>query len=304
MKVGDLENIVKEVIPFHDETLEPVYHRVRVPFQTSLRGFGFYPSASKKISIMGLFYEVVNKGIYGGRLNDKKLDIEFLNGSVAERSIKPDVIDEENKIHWESKGTYFNKECEIMDRQIEGYKFLQYSKNDVRFLFSIYRHSMFEIKKRDRTEEEIINGLLKSTIFSVILPLSLILGIQRAPVSEDVKLARNYISKNTNWPSCLCIRSHTINRFLIDPHENLRLLGFDPERFEIERYLSPKKLKMNGRNLGQFPILKIVDRHHEEWVEEFKIDYEREKEREIPEDERIEDLPIFWESEKIEEVPF
>ena len=80
------------------------------------------------------------------------------------------------------------------------------------------------------------------------------------------------------------------------------MLGFNPERFEIKRYLSPKKLKVNRKTLDQFPILKITDRCHEDWVREFKMDYEREME--ILDDKGIGGLPIFEELEELNDIPF
>lgn len=276
MRLEDLESIIKEVMPFHIQILEPVHKSIGVPIQTSFGGFGLYPSASTRTRIMGNFYEGLTRGIYGGRLNDSDFDIEFVNGEVSGRTVRPDVIDDENSVHWESKGNYFEKECEIMERQLDGYKFLQYSNQDTAFLFSFYRHSLFEIRKKKRTEEEVIKGLLKGTMFSVVLPLGVILSLQKTPISKGVKLARNYQNKNTSWPPCLCINPHTFNRFLINPAENLELMGFDSERFEIERYLLPGIIKVNGKKLKPFPIVRIMERGYERWVEGFVSEYEKE----------------------------
>lgn len=78
MKLGDLESMVKEVVPFHTQILKPVYKTIGVPIQTSFSGIGLYPSASARTRIMGNFYEGLTRGIYGGRLNDSDFDIEFV----------------------------------------------------------------------------------------------------------------------------------------------------------------------------------------------------------------------------------
>ena len=203
------------------------------------------------------------------------------------------MIDDVNSVHWESKGNYFGKECEIMARQLDGYKFLQYANSDTKFLFSFYRHSLSEIIKKKRTEEEVIRGLLKGTVFSVVLPLSIILGLQKTPISKGVKLARNYTNRNTNWPPCLCINPHTFNRFLINPAENLEMMGFDSRRFEIERYALSEKITVNRKKLKSFPIVKIIERDHSKWIEGFVSEYE--KEIKTPEDVGVGNLPIFEE---------
>jgi hypothetical protein len=299
MKLDDLESVILEMMPFHTKILEPVYKRIRVPIQSSFKGFESYPSASTKTRTMGNFYEGLNKGIFGGKLNDNKFDIEFVNGNVSERTIKPDIIDAVNKIHWESKATYFQSECEIMKRQLEGYRFLQYDNPETTFLFSIYRHSLPGIKKQDRTEEEVVKGLMKSTKFSIVLPLSVILSLEKNPVSGDIALARNYSSKKSNWPDCLCINHHTMNRFLINPAENLELLGFDSDRFEIERYSFPEIITINRKKVKPFPIVKIVDKGYFEWVKKFMAEFE--SERYSNETCELDSVPLFEDSG---DVPF
>ena len=279
MKREALEAILTEIAPLHENVLEPVSRRIRIPFQMHLKGMDVYPSASKRMEFMGFFYESLNRGLYGGKLNDVKFDIDFYSGENGSGTIKPDIVDDENNIHWESKSNVFDKDCEIMKRQLEGYRSLQYTYPEKQYLLAIYRHKLLGIKKEERTLEEVFDELLKGTAFSLILPLSVVLKIYENPVSGDVKMARNYVSKNNNWPDCLCIKPHTINRFLMSPLENFELLGFDPNRFEIERFFSPSNMTMNRRKLRQFPIVKIVDTKYNEWVDEFRNSYEIEMQK-------------------------
>ena len=298
MKIEALEVLVNEILPLHQSIIEPVSKKIRVPFQTNLKGLEIYPSSSKRIGFMGFFYESLNKGLFGGRLNDVRFGVDFYNGESG--TIKPDIVDDEHDIHWESKSSFYDKECEIMRRQLEGYRFLQYSKPDISFLVSFYRHTLPEIKKKERTLEQVFDGLISGTAFSVILPLSVVLQIYETPVSGGIKMARNYQSRNVKWPDCLCIRPHTINRFLINPIENFKILGFNQERFEIERYLLPPNITINKRKVRPFPIVKIVDKEYGRWVEEFMLNYEKEMER--TENKGTEGLEMFDELE--EEVPF
>src|SRR3970282_1640398 len=117
---------------------------------------------------MGFFYESLNRGLYGGKLNDVKFDIDFYSGENGSGTIKPDIVDDENNIHWESKSKVFNKDCEIMKRQLEGYRYLQYTYPEKQYLLAVYRHKLLGIKKEERTLEEVFDELLKGTAFSLI----------------------------------------------------------------------------------------------------------------------------------------
>ena len=81
------------------------------------------------------------------------------------------------------------------------------------------------------------------------------------------------------------------------------MLGFDSDRFKIERYLSPQDIRVNKRKLRSFPIVRITDQHYGEWVKEFMIEYEREMEQ-LSEDIGLDSLPIFDQELQHSETPF
>lgn len=283
--------MVEGVMPLHEEELKPAYRRVSFPIQTNIRGV--YPSENQKVYILGRFFEIVTRGLYGGKLNDKKFGISYSNGRVFEdHTIKPDVVDTRRGIRWESKGSYCHRTCDILRSQFEGYKSLQYDSHDKIFCFALYRHSLDEVKKRRRTEEEIISGLAERTAFSIVLPLSVIIALR--DISSHVLERMVNIQKTDasgRYLGCLKINISTMSRFLTDPDQNLEYLRLDPDKFLIERYISPGKFFVGGNGLNQFPIVKITNKSHPEWVEKFMQDYEREAE--TLGDEGIEHLPIF-----------
>ncbi|MEK6847913.1 MAG: hypothetical protein AABX50_02200 [Nanoarchaeota archaeon] len=210
MQLEKMVELLEGVAPSYVHTLEPVHKRIILPFQSSFKGF--YPSASTRKALMGRFYEGLTRALYGGRLNDLKFDIEFLNGTVSDRSIKPDVVDAENNLDWESKSGYYDKECKIMSRQFEGYKFLQYDNPGKRYLFSFYRHSLEEIEKKERTEKQVFIGLLDGTLYSATLPFSVVLKIDNLLNVGARKIARKYRQREgTSYPDCLCINPSTFN---------------------------------------------------------------------------------------------
>lgn len=289
----ELEKIVAEILPLHGNFLSPIYKRTTIPIQASLDGF--YPSETNKAVTMGTFYEVVNHAFYGGKLNDVKFDADFFKGDLGENGVKPDVIDEEGGIIWESKACCTGHSCNITDRQLDGYKSFQYDSPEKSVFFSIYRHFLRGIRKEKRTKEEIIGELLQKTSFSVVLPFSVILKLKEVTHSQGTTLSRNYKPKaETVWPDCLCINSPTINRFLYEPEKNLEMLGFAPGRFQIERYMSPLNFRVNRKKLNQFPIVKITDLKYKEWVDALVRGYDLEDEETLSMSEGIseEDIPF------------
>lgn len=288
-----LEKLVAEVMPLHSEFIHAVHPRIFVPIQTRFKGN--YPTPSQRSFVMGGFYEYVNWALYGGKLNDVRFDIDWENGDVGEESIKPDVISD--GVIWEVKACCSGHSCNLMNRQLEGYRSLQYSSPEKRVLFSFYRHFLHGIKsKRTKNllEADIMDELSKKTYFSIVLPFRVILQMQQRPVIDgrdgnpDVVMARLY-EGGKEWPDCLCINSPTINRFLTDPEQNLRYLDLDPNDFEIERYRSPGNLSINRKRVNPFPIVRIIDKNHDQWVEQFMMAYEREMEQTWESEEELED---------------
>src|SRR3989344_233544 len=293
-----LEKMVEPVFPLHKRVLRPKHKVIKLQYQLSLNGF--YPSESRRAILMGDFFENLSWAIYGGELNDRKYDISFANGIHVEETIKPDIVDHKEKIMTEVKSNCTGHSCNITTRQINCYRSLQYELPDYKFVLQVYRHTIPEIKAKKRTEEEVIRELLNQPVFSLELPLSVLLRIRELS-NEPNAFARNYVGNGARyWPSSLCINSQTTNALFIRPNAILELLGFNLERFEIRRHLSPSNIRMNGYRLKQFPVARVIDRDHERWVEEFRGYYEEEMERP---DVRTEDSEIVESPETIE-APF
>jgi len=266
--------MVESVIPLHTKIFQAVHRRIHIPIQTYFGGF--FPTPTKRKVTMGRFYEGVSWALYGGTLNDKKIDLDFFKGGVRD-SLKPDGVDK--KLIWESKANHSGHSCNLVYGQIEAYQRLQYSNPSKETVFHIYRHSLDGIGRVDRTEEEVIGELLEKTSFLVTLPLNILLGLRENGLNGN-QLARNYVGKTDKqgykvWPDTLCINSPTINRFLTDSEENLRTLHLDPARFEILRYLSPPNLTVNGGLVRQFPIVRVVDKKYRSWVNQFRAEYSK-----------------------------
>lgn len=305
MRLERLVEMIESVAPSYSTIMEPLHKRTRIPIQTSMKGF--YPTAFRRKYLVGAFYEGVTRALYGGKLNDTKIDIEFENGEVANRSIKPDINDRINGLERESKASNYDTECKIMTRQLDGYKFLQYSNPELQYLFSFFRYSLSGIEKQERTEEEVLKMLLGQTLYLVNLPFSVVQKIDQTPRVGDRKISRRHIQKEgTKYPDCLCINPHTLNGFLLEPEKTLDILGLDADRFEVQRRYYSGTITINRRRFKPFPILTIIDRKYAEWVEEFRFSYEQEMSKPIETGDVISEIPLIGEQEQKQtlELPF
>lgn len=294
-----LEKRIEGVLPLHKESMDVYSLRVSIPIQMDLEA-RVPLSKSKRGMVMGTFYEYLNRALYGGKLNDLKYDIENPNGDLGEDSIKPDVIDHDNRVVWEAKACRASHSCNIMNRQLEGYKYIQYIYPDAKILFALYRHTLKGIKSKPTegfSEEDIVRELTNRTMFSVVLPLSLILRLQEIPRSHGINHARLY-EGGREWPDCLVINPRTIDGFLFEPEKILTYLDLNPKDFEIERYKTPVGLQVNRRKIKPFPIVRVLSRKPWEWAEEF-LEKQHGNLEIMKED--IGDLPLF---EGDEEIPF
>lgn len=170
---------------------------------------------------------------------------------------------------WESKGVHRTHSCNITKTQIQGYRFLQYNFPKLKIFFSLYRHSLDGIRSVDRNEEEIVDELPERTLYSLVLPFSVI-STMRDSYSG---LVRHY-DRHSSWPQCICINSRTTNTLLHSPSEVLEGLGLDSDDFDVERLKSPRDFSINRKRITPFPIVRISDKKHTQWAERFRGEYE------------------------------
>ena len=222
---------------------------------------------------MGTYYEFITQGFYGGKLSDLKY-ITRTNGRDEGElfSAKPDIIDTRRKKVGESKACYSGESCKLQDLQIERYKSIQYDNQDSAVYFAIYRHTLKGIKSIWKgSEKELLEELADKTRFSIVLPFSIILSLYK---SKNLELVYRYDGKK--FYKCSSIRSLTINRFLTEPKGVIEQLDLNYNNFIVNRFLSPKNFHTNNHRVRQFPLLTIFDLDHEQWVEQFKHQYEEE----------------------------
>lgn len=264
-----LEKLVDSVLHLHKEELIPKKNNIHVPAQLN---FPKIETFSKNAVMMGRYYEFMTQAFYGGKLSDLKyFENSKQNGQRTFWSIKPDIIDDAKRKIGESKACVSGYRLHLLDKQLEKYESIQYDNPDSIVYFAVYRHIFRGIKSTWRgSEQELFKELSKKTMFSLVLPLSIILRLYK---SDNQNLISRYDGEL--FDKCTSIKSQTLNSFLTEPKEIINQLGFS-DNFDIVRSLSPKNFRTNKNKVKQFPIVIISDKNHEKWVLKFKKQYDEE----------------------------
>ncbi len=296
-----MRTLVERVLPLHTEEFAPFRKRITVPFspiQEELfeRGKVEEENASRSSRmkyLMGKFYEYLTRGFYGGKLMDVKHSWVFGDGKV-----RPDVYDQERGIVIESKSSVKGHRLAMGEKQFKGYQHGQFLHPEMQFFYAIHRH-VFEGVESTQSEQEVFEGLIRGTAFSMLIPLSIFVEMAKKELEGVSAFYRNGDAK---WNDNLLIHSPTINRLLVEPISVIQEIGLNPENYSFSRYLSPvDATRVNGKMLRpayiiegrrQFPILKIENRTRDIWVEEFLEKYEGHIEREAIKG-NLEILPEF-----------
>lgn len=264
-----LEKLVDSVLHLHEERLSSVKRDIRIPYQLN---FPQIPTTSKNKVLMGRYYEFVTQAFYGGKLSDLRYFDNKNNEQEELFLIKPDIIDNKRKKIAESKACVSGHKLNLMDEQIERYKFLQYDNPDSIVYFAVYRHILMGIKSKYKgSEDELFKELSKKTKFSIVLPLSIILSLYE---SRNQEVVSRYDGEK--FSKCTSLHSPTINRFLTEPKKVINQLGLNLNNFVFNRFLSPKDFIVNETKIKRFPLVIISDVNHEDWVSKFKEQYDKE----------------------------
>ena len=227
--------------------------------QTRLE-FGNRPIRDKNRQILGDFYEFMTAGFYGGVI---RRNIEVAKSAYVE----PDVLNRETRQGFESKACHTSESLKLDDHQIQRYCRLQHLMQDYDFYFTVYKHSLKSLMNYE--QENLFPALSDKTIGSIVLPLSLVLQMNRSRDNEIV-----YRYDGDKWCHTTAIRSHTLNRFFGDSTKRseetvVEEFGLDPDDYCFQRLRSPLAFSVKGNRIKYFPVMFISDKNHEKWIEWF-----------------------------------
>ena len=108
---------------------KPCKFDIKIPAQDKLFSFARSNSHIK----MGVFFEALTAGLFGGKLYDS---IRRHEGPSNGQSY-PDVWSKKRKIALESKACRMGHQLNLLDGQIEGYRKLQLYSRDTKIYFAI-----------------------------------------------------------------------------------------------------------------------------------------------------------------------
>lgn len=206
---------------------------------------------------MGVFYELMTTGIFGGKLFDSVKEFKEMHKGW----IRPDVLNDREL--FESKALRQGQQLNLIDEQINKYKMFQILHPKDVVYYAIWRHGFKgNIQKTCLSLDELHRVLSKNTYACIVMPFSIIWTM-----FESSRFKR-YKGAGDAWPPCTRIGSKFVNDFLFTTEDCLSVLNLDDQRFTVDKRLSPKDFWVEGKQVKTFPFVFIKDNNHQEWVEE------------------------------------
>lgn len=214
---------------------------------------------------MGLFYELLCTGLFGGTLTDR-IDIKVNHKNIR---IEPDVFCFRQKKIIESKGHRTGGKLNLLDDQVEKYKDYQMQYPDFEIYYVIWNHTLREITSYSQRLEMLFKDLSEQTVCALILPFSIILKMHE---NRDPMFFRRYDSDR--WYRCVAVSSRFLNLPFLDSEMFFHLLSLNGSRnnFLCDYYLLPEGIKINQFEIKPFPIVWIKDLNYKQWAEELADD--------------------------------
>ncbi len=221
---------------------------------------------------LGLFYEVVTKGLFGGKLHERSV----IEVGKERLSTVVDVLDGKRKRAWEVKGRYFGKSFPLTDDQMDKYKGLQKFWETYKIYFALYTHEVSSLRSYERDESQFFKELANKTLCSVIFPLSLAIqfheSFDNSLVSRqdiDEFHDKQYTERDEHMTKIL---ASTMGRLFYKPKSVIEQLELNPGDYKVERFCSPKNFFVEGNKVKKFPILMISHKNYASWRDKFLLE--------------------------------
>ena len=115
----------------------------------------------------------------------------------------------------------------------------------------------------------------KKTIYSIILPFSIILEMYD-PNKGTTELVSRYENDKTQYDNVTYVKASTLTRLFFETKNVIKNLGLEQENYIIKRLMSPDSININGFEVNHFPVISVHDKSHGEWARKFVGNYRRE----------------------------
>ncbi len=252
-KKGGLEWVVKDLVQAqHHNTLEPRFYIVKRPTTKQFDLFDFHGNQLPS-SNLGFFYELVGRAFYGGTLYGSRRSP--LPGYPVFES-NPDTVDLGEQKMREHKGCARHRTLILRDGQISRYIADQCNFPDWDIRSTLFRHSFRDIRSFKGTEGKLYGSLAQGTVYALDLPLAVLIELHNGETHNNGHLVATR-SSNGSFPESTRVSKGFMNYLFINPVAALQNLGLNPDEYIATRLMSPPDVKIAGRTLKPFPILRL-----------------------------------------------
>jgi hypothetical protein len=236
---------------------------------------GFLPTSKESPSEKGLnskmaqFYEILTAAITGGKWNRNQNLLRYENGHLH-----PDVIHDDMLI--DAKAIRLEGPLKLRDIQFDQYFLHQGTSTDNRQIFySIFRYGINNplgyLGKKENALDELVSIFSKKTDFMILLPFSAAINMHNPNCSPFSRYEKNKkTGKKVPDPLTQIPQSGLVNLFN-SPEDFLLDCNINPENYNMNRFVLPAGIRMNGNEITPFPILTIEDKDYESWLAEFRL---------------------------------
>jgi len=201
---------------------------------------------------MGLFYELLTAGLFGGKLCDLPFQIRE-DRDDAPMNIRPDVMYERKGRIGESKACVMGHQLNLLDDQINRYRKYQETFPDAKIYFAIWRHKVHGIKKYKGTFKDLFKELGQKTIIGLVLPFKFI-----DEIHQSSKFRR--YDDPEKWNVCTRISSSFLNQIFTRPEDAFKYLGRKQNGYMWHHFKTPEGFTINRIPVKSFPFLFMVER--------------------------------------------
>lgn len=238
------------------------------------------PYSTSITTFSGYCFEKISATIFGG-YHHKGAIISYDNG---EEVIQPDVSNHRDRIYYEVKSCQWTSQLKLIRTQVERnlrWMLHEDSGEDTESNFVFYRHRIMNMQKRHLSKHELLDELLDGgVLYAVKTPISI---PAQFFIHPDKINRKRYVLNTYDYSDrikygygsyqILSTSSVFLNDLIQNPEETLKVLGLNPDDFEIDK-AKVKGIRINNKRLKEFPMIFIKQKDASKWIAENKEIFE------------------------------
>lgn len=273
---GDLRGLVEEIVNQQPAVFTPASYSFDLLDYPSLYesqpgtavGSLYGPEAmgDTAYSNLAAFYENLAAALFG--CTHKRSKVVASDGAVG----YPDILHVRRSQGIESKGVQEGRALDLRDNQIDYLGHFQRAHPGYRVSFAVSRYFEPTIKLPEMTQDELVRFLASdATAYMVVFPLSVAhelhaQGAQKTGVSYRYNGGKQWLPRTR-------VNSTVLDKLAVDPVATLQKIGHNSDDYRVSISKSSSRMTCHGQRIKSFPIVRIRDLKHREWVKSFTRNY-------------------------------